>query len=122
MLDTDPEAIALLLVASEILEVDVEMTNAWEPGVIIVDLLALAPGEPVLGTTLTLGKCHHTLWSDRDPIVLAHELGHALGLDHAPFPDSLMYPSRQGGMYVSDLEKAIMAAEAESLRSCADLS
>ncbi|MBI4351359.1 MAG: matrixin family metalloprotease [Elusimicrobia bacterium] len=38
-------------------------------------------------------------YTDREQLVslLAHELGHALGLDHVPGADSLMYPVNKGG-------------------------
>jgi len=120
MLDTDTEALAMMMIASEILGVNVHFVNTWEPGVIVVDLLNLAPGERVIGTTLTLGPCHHTVWANRDVLVVAHELGHALGLGHSYFPGSLMYPSKEGGMYVSPSERRKMAREAKSLASCTE--
>ena len=35
------------------------------------------------------GELH--IYGERHPVILAHELGHSLGLRHVPFPQNLMY-------------------------------
>lgn len=36
--------------------------------------------------------CRRTLWSNFDRDILAHELGHAFGLDHVDDKNNIMYP------------------------------
>ena len=48
-------------------------------------------------------------YTDREQLVslLAHEMGHALGLDHVAGPESLMYPvNNGGGLQLSDKDTA----------------
>lgn len=96
-----------------------------EPGSIAVVLTDFGPmpspdGEGyILGMTVAGGSCMPVLWSDADPKVLAHELGHALGLPHTiESEDSLMFPVAMGGDDVSRDEHKTLRREARELSRC----
>lgn len=118
LIDDDPEALELVAEAGEVLGVEFELVDYYAYGVPILDLLNLAEGEGVLGTTFTLDECTRFAWADRDPIVVAHELGHVLGLDHHLDRDHLMFWARAGGTKVDDTERLTMRVHAFILEGC----
>ena len=64
-----------------------------------VPMRGLANGSTLRGTCSAAIILQQDLSPDYLPVVVAHELGHALGLDHEARRDSLMYESapRDGG-------------------------
>ena len=63
--------------------------------------------------------CARIAWATAEPGVVAHELGHLLGLDHVPIEGNLMYPSRSGGgLKLEPIQYFIIETEAEWLSQC----
>jgi hypothetical protein len=62
-------------------------------------------------------KCHRYAISERDPFVLAHELGHTLTLQHRDDPDAIMHPQVSGDEF-SDDEFDRMDRSARALAIC----
>jgi hypothetical protein len=118
LIDDDDQAMDLLASAGLVLGVDFELVDYWH-GALVIDLINLADGEQVVGTALTHDGCSRSLWASRsDPLILAHEIGHLLGLPHVPDPANLMYPYAAGGYELEPWQHYVMARTLEGLRSC----
>lgn len=87
--------------------------------IVLVDHTAAAPGfegRTLAGRTF-LRPCRPIVWAVGDPVVLAHELGHALGLGHVSDPHRLMYHI-SGGTEVTQHEQNVMDRHALWLSDC----
>lgn len=95
-------------------------TTEDEVGAIVV-LLTDRPGN-VEGTDTWLGglatrrACIPRVWSTDSPYVLAHELGHVLGLDHVSHPANVMHQT--AGRQVTDLQTERVRRHAQLLAAC----
>lgn len=74
--------------AQELLGVPLELSDR---GPVVVDMVEVMPLEET-GRRIRQRVCSRWLRSTYDPVTLAHELGHAFGLDHVSDPANLMAP------------------------------
>lgn len=79
--------------ASSALGVPIELVD-HRYGAITVDVHS-ANGR-VAGRELQSIGCARIAWSEPDPLALAHEIGHTLGLQHVDEPGNLMHPFALG--------------------------
>lgn len=97
-------------------------TTLDEIGAVVV-VLAEDDGHVVGAPKRTLGgqatwrPCRSRLWSVARPMVLAHELGHTLGLHHHDDPANVMYEI-VGGDQVTEAQVRRAHAHAHALGLC----
>lgn len=63
--------------------------------------------------------CRRTVEAPNEPIVLAHEIGHALGLDHVDDPANLMHPYvGRDTVELTHEQHEALSDELSSLQAC----
>jgi hypothetical protein len=88
-------------------------------GAIEVSLVDL-DDAPVDGYHAPPTPCRRAVWSSFDPEVLAHELGHAFGLEHVDDRENLMHPRRPRGQEVTDAQWDDSGAAVGRFLACVD--
>lgn len=73
-----------------------------------------AGGE--LGGVIEKTRCTRRAWAHRHPIVIAHEMGHLLGLLHAP--SGLMRNGNLESWDVADIELDVVIAALDRMEGC----
>lgn len=78
-------------------------------GTITIELVPLTPSGTlrVRGVTEGGGSCSPEIWVEPVPRLIAHELAHALGLEHRESEDGLMRAVRQGDELSDDEQDEI---------------
>lgn len=95
----------------------------YQYGAVTLDLrdegITRDDGTPVEGRAYDGRVCRRQAWSTRKPKVIAHEVGHTLGLDHADDEHNLMAraAAASDGL-VTDDQHATLRREVGVLRFC----
>jgi hypothetical protein len=104
--------------AAAMLDLDVEFTTSRHGA---VDVTMVVPtGVPPFGWSDSGIGCRRDASSVMNPVILAHELGHALGLEHHHDPDNLLhYMLTPVSAYdVTDDQRADVRSSAAVLMGC----
>jgi hypothetical protein len=110
----ESEVSALLADASEILGLQLEPSTR-SSGSVTLDIHE-SPGA-YRGRNLIRHGCRRASWASPNAVVIAHELAHALGLDHVHDRRNLMAPTASGTALTAE-QRATMEREAWRLSAC----
>ena len=79
--DFDPDELAMIDDASALLGLEIDLTERTF-GAVEIELLDVAPGERAFGRNYRNGFCFDSRRASRFAPHVAHEIAHALGLEH----------------------------------------
>jgi hypothetical protein len=91
-----PEKVQMVRDAGELLGWGIAFQDE-KYGAATIDVHQVGNGEHILGVALLRRRCLRVAWANKDPWVIAHELGHLMGLDHVSDPDNIMFRIKRPG-------------------------
>lgn len=108
-----------LMAASAILDIPIAVDNRRDgEGQITIFASPSREGAHILGFAAVTEGCRRAVFAELDPQVIAHELGHALGLDHTPSDQTnLMFPTDAGGIELTPEQRRVIQREVFELRT-----
>lgn len=117
----DAETTALLEDAAGLLGLTFELVDD-KRGAVVLELVDVQSKENE-GRQYLRQRCRRIVRAERGPVTIAHEIGHALYLDHIDDdPENIMSPTidRETSVWLEDWQLDTVHDEAASLRGCMD--
>lgn len=87
-------------------------------GAIKIDFVDPHPDEDICGVSLDDDGCSRLIRSARHEVVVAHEIGHALGLEHVDDQTNLMYQGARENVSLTEDQLDTVAWNAGLVDAC----
>lgn len=117
----DAETVALLEEGAGLLGLTIELVDD-KRGAVVIELVDVKSEENE-GRQYLRQRCRRIVRAERGPVTIAHELGHALYLDHIDDdPENIMSPTidRETSVWLEDWQLDTVREEVVDLRACLD--